>query len=482
MTPLLPNDSPDDPHRLAERYLSCVCGSGPLTLRYWRGEFVAWRDGAYSAQAEGDIRATITEFIRMEFRELNLREQERRSTATKDEKNEQPVQTRKVSTRLVADVMNALRSICLISSSVNAPAWLDNAKGPDPLAVISTPTGILDVAAFAEGKPNSLLSPTPMLFTFTALPFGFDPNALPPRQWLAFLRDLWPDDPASIETLQEWFGLLLTPDTRQQKMLFLIGPRRAGKGTITRVLKEIVGVRNVAGPTLNSIATNFGLSPLLDKSVAIVDDARLSQRSDAAVAVERLLTITGEGTICIDRKFLPQVNVKLPTRFVVVTNELPRLGDTSGALTGRLILLRFIHSFFGREDHTLTERLLTERTGILLWALEGWTRLQSRGRFVQPASGAKLLQELEDLCSPMAAFLRDRCIIETDARVEVDALFREWKAWCEVNGRKEHGSEQLFGRDLRAIVPGLEVRRPKRDGVRWREYQGIRLQLPDEVP
>jgi len=471
-----PLDAPEDPHRLAGLYLDWLRGRGPLTLRFWRGEFVEWKAGAYSALPDTDVKARLTAFIRDEFRRLNFIEQE--AAREKDS----PPRTRTVTTRLLADVANALRSLCLLPATISAPAWLDDAKGPDPFTLLSTKVGILDVAAFAAGKPGSLMPPTPTFFTFNALPFAFEPKASTPRQWLGFLRQLWQGDPESIDALQEWFGYLLTPDTRLQKILFLLGPRRAGKGTIARILKEVVGAANVAGPTLNSLTTNFGLSPLLDKPVAIVDDARLSHRSDAAIITERLLTISGEGTITVDRKFLSPVNTKLPTRLVIISNEIPRLGDASGALAGRLILLRFTETFFGREDHHLTDRLLSELPGILLWAIAGWKRLQSRGCFVQPTTGAPLIREMEDLSSPVGAFVREECIVDRAAAVPVGDLYRAWTRWCEDHGRKEPGTEQTFGRDLRAAVPYLDGRRPNQGGERWREYVGIRIRSGDEPP
>ena len=78
---------------------------------------------------------------------------------------------------------------------------------------------------------------TPRFFTPVALDYDFDINAGPPEQWLAFLSQLWPDDPQSVATLQEWFGYCLTLDTRQQKILMMVGPKRSGKGTIARVLR-----------------------------------------------------------------------------------------------------------------------------------------------------------------------------------------------------------------------------------------------------
>src|SRR5262249_3372811 len=248
-----------------------------------------------------------------------------------------------------------------------------------------------------------------LFFAHNALDFALDLNAARPAGWLDFLGQLWPDDRPSIDTLQEFFGYLLTTDTRQQKALLLVGPKRSGKGTILRVLRGVVGPENVAGPPLGSLGTNFGLWPLLGKPVAIISDARLSGRTDTAVVTERILSITGEDALTIDRKNLQPVTLKLPTRFVICTNELPRLGDASGALASRFIMLRLKRSWYGKEDHTLSGRLLTELPGILLWAVEGWRRLRERGRFVQPESAAQAIQDLEDLSSPVTAFVRERC-------------------------------------------------------------------------
>ena len=77
------------------------------------------------------------------------------------------------------------------------------------------------------------------------------------------------------------------------KILLLIGPTRAGKGVIARVLKALVGRGNYAGPTLASLGTNFGLSPLIGKPLAIISDARLGGANVHQV-VERLLSVSGE--------------------------------------------------------------------------------------------------------------------------------------------------------------------------------------------
>ena len=117
--------------------------------------------------------------------------------------------------------------------------------------------------------------------------------------------------------------------------------------------------------------------------------------------VERLLSISGEDVVSIDRKYRETWTGTLPTRFLLLSNELPRLADASGAMAGRFIVLTLCNNFYGREDTDLTDKLVTERTGILRWALTGLERLQRRGHFVQPSSSSEAIQELEDLGSPV---------------------------------------------------------------------------------
>src|SRR5262249_16707043 len=158
--------------------------------------------------------------------------------------------------------------------------------------------------------------------------------------------------------LQDWFGYCLTPDTSQQKILMLVGPKRSGKGTIARILTQLIGPANVCAPTLGSLGTNFGLAPLLNKTVAILRDTRLRGRTDRAVGVERMVSVRGEDAQTVDRKHLSHVTTPLPVRFIILTNELPKLNDSSGALVGRLIVLRLTRDWFGSEDTQLTKRLL----------------------------------------------------------------------------------------------------------------------------
>ena len=105
----------------------------------------------------------------------------------------------------------------------------------------------------------------------------------------------------------------------------------------------------------------------------------------------------------------------------------------------------------------------------------GLDRLNERGCFVSPASGGEAIQQLEDLSSPISAFVRDTCVVGGDNSVEVDALWKTWKSWCE--GENRHpGTKASLGRDLKAAVPTVKKTRPRtEDEERTYVYEGIGL-------
>jgi len=162
---------------------------------------------------------------------------------------------------------------------------------------------------------------------------------------------------------------------------------------------------------------------------------------------------------------------------MILSNELPRVSDTSGALAGRMIVLRLTESFFGREDETLTDKLLAELPGILLWAIEGWHRLWQRRRFTQPISAEELVTAMSDLASPVGAFVQEYCIVGPGKQVAVDDIYAAWKDWCQANGRREAGTAQSFGRDLHAVAPSLKKTQPREGYDRYRAYEGIGLRV-----
>lgn len=432
-------------------------------LQFSGDVFYQWNTNIYAECEPAGLRARMYPWL------------ERHERIVKDRQGNEtvvPYQPRKGDIELTLDALKAVAY-----TPVRSPAWLSaDATLPDPARLLVARNGIFTLSDDEGGRLYR--PPTPLLFTTNALDYDYAPDAPAPAQWLRFLQSILPGDSDAIGLLQEWAGYCLTADTSQQKMLGLIGPPRSGKGTVARVLARMLGTANVCGPTLSGIGTNFGLWPLVNKRLAIISDARLSGRTDQAIVTERLLSISGEDALTVDRKNLEPITLKLPTRIMVCTNELPRLSDASGALANRFMFVVLRESFLGREDTGLTERLIEELPGVLRWAVDGWQRLRARGHFLQPASAAEAMDELHDLASPVGAFVREWTVRQPGARCACKDLFEAWGCWCKEQGRDSAGNSQVFGRDLRAVMPSLSTSHPRpEDGPRVRMYEGIDLTL-----
>ncbi|WP_330348745.1 DNA primase family protein [Streptomyces sp. NBC_00582] len=448
--------APSNPLAVARRLLpDWQTEDGQLVCRRWRASWMRWTGTSWREMDEAQMRAHM--YTRLEH-----------ATYQAPGKDGQPEERDWAPTKQkISNLLDALGAITLLPTDTDAPAWIDRDGEPDGGPIVACENGLLRI------RDRALLPHSPGFFNLVSVPFTYDPAATAPT-WERFLAQLWPDDPDAIHAVQEWFGYVLSGRTDQQKILLMVGPTRSGKGTIARVLKELVGKENLAGPTLAGLGTNFGLSTLLGKPLAVISDARLSGNDNSQV-VERLLTISGEDTIDIDRKYREPWTGKLPTRLMILSNELPHFGDSSGVIARRFVLLNMTVSWLGKEDTTLTDKLAAEMPGILNWALDGLARLERTGRITEPKSSREAVITMRDTASPTSAFIRERCTTGPTCTIPVDTLWSVWRDWAEDNGVKP-GTKQVFGRNLLSVVPQLNRTRPRDAyGRQVAIYAGITL-------
>lgn len=365
--------------------------------------------------------------------------------------------------------LDALKAVAFEPLTSQAPCWLGEYVPdlPDPHNLIACMNGLLDI------ETRTLLPLTPDFFNHNYLPINYTDEATDPKCWLEFLASLFPDDQESIDCLQEIFGLLLTQDTGYHKIFLLIGPKRSGKSTIARILTALLGQSNVASPTLSGlVATAYSCECLINTQLAVIGDARMQTQTATAIS-EILLGVSGEDGMTIQRKYKAPWSGRLNTRFMILSNEVPALLDSSGALASRIVAIETQQSFYGREDLGLEAKLLRELHEIFHWALDGLAKLKARGYFIQPASGEDLRDELQRSSSPISQFIEDKCEIGQGFQIECSVLYTMYSDWCVTQGRKP-GTVQGLGRILKAAAPSVTTSQRMHNGVRERFFDGIR--------
>lgn len=354
----------------------------------------------------------------------------------------------------VSGILDGVKALVHLENKANTkpPVWLAGYAHTKPEAskLVSLMNGIFH---FEE---NILISHSLGFFTTNSLPFSYDPKATCPL-WLKFLDDLWPNDQESKDLLQEYMAYVLSGDTKQQKFLNIVGPRRSGKGTINKIMVSLLGQHNTVAPQMDELVDSFGLQPWLNKLLASFTDARLNGRNTGGI-VSQLLRIVGGDTITVNRKNKESWNGYLPTRIMVYSNEALQLSESSNALTGRMLVLSMTNSFFGKEDVSLADKLEKELSGIFNWCLEGHKRRMERDsqRFIQPESGRDLLETMEELGNPMSTFIEDVLVFDTEGFVSKDALFACYKRWA-LHKNIPVGTDLAFKRKFLAATQDKRV-------------------------
>jgi P4 family phage/plasmid primase-like protien len=466
------NPQPEDGNVLANDHHDTIAkafeAASPDKHRHQKNTWIILKDKKYSIIDEEEIKKDIRVFAT----DCTVRKRTRTENGFTWHNEKLRVTPHVVSG--VAEALEVLKEVRL-PTTLSCPTWLatGNESRPDPEKIIPLENSLLDIS----GDTPKQMELTEDYFALNYLPIVYDPNADCPK-WKAFLGQIFqkkqlssgktewnpqaddfvevyesvPDE-VSISILQEFMGLLLTPITRFQKILGIVGPRRSGKGTIGRIIRALVGQDNIAAPTLTGLTNEHALQALYHKTVALVGDSSInSSNADTNRAVERLKSITGEDTQQINPKGKAQFQVnKLNVRFVIMSNELQKLTDPTGALAGRFIYLMTTQSFYGREDIHLEGKLAAELPGIFNWAVEGLMRLLKRGYFVQTEAGKEAVAMAEELGSPVIAFVREWCQIGGNRQTRSQELYDAYKRWCDEAGRSQMGRNRFYEEFQRAF-------------------------------
>jgi putative DNA primase/helicase len=332
---------------------------------------------------------------------------------------------------------------------------------------------------------------TPRLWVQGALGFEWQPEAKAPT-WGRFLGEVFEDDPESQECMEQWMGYCMTEETKFQKGMMLIGPRRSGKGTISHVLRHLVGDRLCAGLSFNTwVKSENSRECLIGKRVGVFADVRFKPAKQYGwvsydpggiehVSAELLLNITGEDTVTVPRKYKGAWHGQLRVKLMLISNEVPNLNDAGGVLPSRFVKIAFRRSFWGHEDPDLRGKLELELPGIAVRCVQAYRRLCAAGRFVQPESGLELEREVLRASDPWRAMFDECFVADRAATVVKTTAYQCFVRWTVENGRPDlRTTPNNFTRKLEGLCPDLgEVRRHGKP----RAYVGLRLRTSADPP
>lgn len=313
------------------------------------------------------------------------------------------------------------------------------------------------------------------------MPVKFNLLAKDPTRWRSFLNELL--EPDDILTLQEYMGYCLIPTTRAQKMLMLVGQGGEGKSRIGIVMRALFG-DNMANGNLAKIETNRFARADLEHMLVMVDD---DMKLEALPQTNYIKTIiTAELPLDLEKKSRQSYQGELYCRFLGFGNgSIKALYDRSHGFFRRQIILSTKKRRNDRiDDPHLSEKLIAEKEGILLWCLAGLERLI--GNNYQFTISRQTRENMELAISDgnnIVDFLHSEGYIQFKADYEVSTkqLYAMYELWCADNACKplSQRSFSLFlteNQDAYNLEATNNIR--LEGNKRVRGFVGIRLLQP----
>jgi putative DNA primase/helicase len=132
---------------------------------------------------------------------------------------------------------------------------------------------------------------TPWWFGTNPLPWVYEEQTACPF-WDQFVLETFGDD--QVKTAQQMFGALLSPHNKWQKLFWLLGKPRTGKGVFQAVAIAMVGAHNHAETSLRRLnAVQKGNEHLIGKRFITLSEAGQVSLGDMRSATGFLQKATG---------------------------------------------------------------------------------------------------------------------------------------------------------------------------------------------
>ena len=400
-----------------------------------------WYTGTHwtTEQAEAQVNRAIVET-------LKARGQLAFASATKDSPKKALIQASALSAQRKNSARNQLKDIVSVSHD-----QFD--KGLDR---INCKNGVVDLRTgeMSEHEPTDF-------FTY-CLPVDYDPHAKS-EAWLSFLHSVVGGEDAVLSFVQQAVGYTLSGRTNEECFFYLQGPTRSGKGTFTSVLLALLGGRLASGVDFTSFTStrkgdtqNFDLAGLTACRFVAAAESERFQKINAA----KIKQITGNDPIRCAHKGRPHFTYQPQFKIWLSSNFSINMDVDDDAAWGRVHVIRFPNSYYGKEDKALKERLcnLDSLKGVLAWAVEGakvW--YESERGLNAPRAVVQAGREDRQELDYVQQFLDEHYEVITDKNIakELNAwvlpsdVYLEYKEWAESEGvpLKTHA---LFTQALKA--------------------------------
>lgn len=296
----------------------------------------------------------------------------------------------------------------------------------------------------------------------------YDKEAKAPL-WEKFLEQILPNDNIR-NYLKKAIGYTICSHYKEKCMFIMYGEDgNNGKTTLANIFLKLMGDYGVTvGPSTimeNYSNKNNGPRPdllkLRDRRFVSVSEAEKNDKLSEGL----IKSLTGGGYISC--RTLHQEPVEFVTQFKIWldTNYKPEVRGTDLAIWSRLKIIPFNVRIADKDiDRSLGEKLEKELSGILNWAIDGYSLYKAEG-LEAPAEMDILIKEYAEDMSSLDQWFKECITILDPSEAKKNhtcytskELYQSYKEWCIFNGEYSW-TQRKFTQELNKKEPCKETKK-----------------------
>lgn len=321
-------------------------------------------------------------------------------------------------------------------------------------------------------KTGAILSHDPAMLITRQCNATFDPNAACPM-WLKFINDIFKGNTALIEYVQRAIGYSITGLVDEEVMFFMFGYGANGKSVFINTIFSVLNDYAVTTPSsmlsVKGSDSKGRATPELTKIVgarfAVANETQSGERLDE----QMVKILVSRERISARQLYSDYFDFKPTHALWVRGNHKPIITGDDHGIWRRIHLIPFERTFKpGEADPQLEHKLLSERSGILNWMLEGCLKWQEQG-LNPPKIITDAGNEYRKESDVLGQWLDELCEIDPIKRTDQKSVYDSYRDWCRDGNFRPMAKAQFTRKLAERGIPDGWI------GSKVRAYVGISL-------
>lgn len=298
-------------------------------------------------------------------------------------------------------------------------------------------------------KSGELLPPDRDLLLTRGVEIDYEPDTVA-EEFQSFLNTIFGSSQEVIGYVQRFFGYSLTGEVSEHALAIFYGDGANGKTQLLNAVMYVMGSNAIAAP--DGLLVQRKSTPH-DERIATLRGRRLvlsSELEDESHLAEALVKqLTGGDRLSARHLYGQRFEFDPTHTLVLVTNHLPRVSGTDGAIWRRIKIVPFQVVISADDRIPDYGKQLAHKYGsaILSWMVQGAVKWYQSG-LNEPELVKREVETFRAGEDVFAQFLEE-CTISDPGLTPVQDLLRAWSGWCK-SKQMRVGRNHEFSRRLRS--------------------------------